>query len=390
MGCGASTANAGRSYPESGKKLRDDAALEDVYDLGGVLGEGGYSTVRVATHRETGEQFACKVITLPKAGRGNDDCTVPSRESVMKEIDALLDLDHPNVVGLKEYFVDQSKVYLITELLRGGALLEAVLEKGHYSEADARAVFRQLILAIQYLHSQGVVHRDVKLDNLLLVSPGDISHIKIADFGFAKKLHSGQGSAMQTVCGTSGYIAPEVIQVAMLPSGDVRSTWDQKQQHYGVVLYMLLAGSPPFFDASEPRLLRSIMHAKYDFDTEAWEPVSGEAKDLIRKLLVVDPAQRLTCEQVLQHPWMSQVLDEGAQLPATAAAIKQELTRRRSSNRSGTLQQRIEEALRETPSGSRAATPAVSASVTPLRSDMQAAAAAALAEAGGPSPQRHT
>jgi calcium/calmodulin-dependent protein kinase I len=355
--------------------------------------QAGYSTVRVATHRESGEQFACKVVTLPKAGR-NTDCTMPCRETVMKEIDALLDLDHPNVVGLKEYFVDQSKVYLITELLRGGALLEAVLEQGHYSEADARTVFRQLIMAIQYLHSQGVVHRDVKLDNLLLVSPGDISRIKIADFGFAKKLQGGRGNAMQTVCGTSGYIAPEVIQVAMLPSGDMRSTWEQKQQHYGppcdlwsagVVLYMLLAGSPPFFDASEPRLLRSIMQAKYDFDTAAWDPVSGEAKDLIRKLLVVDPAQRLTCEQVLQHPWMSKVLDGGAQLPATAAAIKHELTRRRSSNRSGTLQQRIEDALRETPAGSRAATPAVSASVTPSRLDMQAAAAAAVKETTAPS-----
>jgi calcium/calmodulin-dependent protein kinase I len=166
MGCAGSTpakpaaaaVETEVAYPEDGKKLRRDATLEQEYDLGGQLGEGGYSRVKLATHRETGQQYAIKIIPLPKPGQSVNKY-LSNRGAIMKEIDALLDLDHPNVVGLKEYFVQNNRVYLVMELLQGGELLDSVLEQGHYSEADARTVFRQVVLAIQYIHSQGIVHR---------------------------------------------------------------------------------------------------------------------------------------------------------------------------------------------------------------------------------------
>ncbi|PRW61339.1 Pkinase-domain-containing [Chlorella sorokiniana] len=374
MGCAGSTpakpaaaaVETEVAYPEDGKKLRRDATLEQEYDLGGQLGEGGYSRVKLATHRETGQQYAIKIIPLPKPGQSVNKY-LSNRGAIMKEIDALLDLDHPNVVGLKEYFVQNNRVYLVMELLQGGELLDSVLEQGHYSEADARTVFRQVVLAIQYIHSQGIVHRDLKLDNLLLVTPGNISNIKIVDFGFARKEHAGSAGRlnnMQTVCGTPGYIAPEVIRGIMQPSGDpVKEGCEDPNHHYGppcdlwsagIVLYMLLSGMPPFYDKSEPRLLRSIISGKFSFKDPVWEPVSGEAKDLIRKLLVVDPAQRLTCEQVLEHPWM-QGSGGAEHLPRTAARIQDAITRRRSSSRL-TLQQRISEAI----DASRSVTPTVS------------------------------
>lgn len=367
MGCGASSpakasgrqpdTNVASSYPEDGKKLRLDATLEEEYELGDVLGEGGFSKVRLATHRASGEQYACKIIPLPKPGnRVNENMS--DRAAILKEIDVLLDLDHPNVVCLREYFVERNKVYLIMELLRGGELLEAVLEQGHYSENDARTIFRQLIKCLQYLHAKGVVHRDVKLDNLLLVEPRDIKHIKIADFGFAKKVSGGR-LEMKTVCGTPEYIAPEVIEKLMGPQekqlkdtyyGPPCDLWSA-----GIVLYMLLAGLPPFYDASEPRLLRAIMKGQYSFSDPVWEEVSAPAKDLIQKLLVVSPTKRLTCEQVLEHPWMSGASSHGSerQLTRTRSRMLEKLEKKRSGGQAS-LQQRISQAA----CSSAAATPA--------------------------------
>ncbi|EFN53608.1 hypothetical protein CHLNCDRAFT_32147 [Chlorella variabilis] len=387
-GCASSPAGPSKApnvyavpYPEDGKKLRTDASLEQEYELGAQIGEGGFSRVRLATHRATGQAFACKIIPLPRPGKAVNE-NLSDRAAIMKEIDALLDLDHPRVIELREYFVQQNRVHLIMELLRGGELLDAVLEQGHYSEADARTIFRQLMEALQYLHSKGVVHRDLKLDNLLLVEPGDIRSIKLADFGFAKKLHGGL-DGMKTVCGTPGYIAPEVILGIMKPSGDPQpSSVDHRYNEScdlwsaGVILYMLLAGVPPFHDKSEPRLLRSIMAGKYSLDDPVWEEISGEAKDLVSKLLVVDPASRLTCQQVMEHPWMTRPAEAGReqQLTRTTARIQDAITKRdSSSSMRGTLKKRISDAI--------------SASASPSTNALKAAALAAVAGSLPASPQ---
>lgn len=234
---------------------------------------------------------------------------------MLREIDVLLDLDHPNIVGLREYFVHNDKVYLIMELLRGGELLDAVNTRGQYGEADARTIFRQLIEGVQYLHSRGVVHRDLKLDNLLLVNKGDITTVKIADFGVARKLHPAQGlSQMRTMVGTPQYMAPEIIcsskrQITTSHSsvyGPACDLWS-----CGVILFMLLGGYPPFWDDSHPMLLRKIAVGAFRYSDPVWKSVSWQAKDLISRLLVVDPAKRLTVEQVLAHPWMALQVEMG-------------------------------------------------------------------------------
>ncbi|KAI3424231.1 hypothetical protein D9Q98_009587 [Chlorella vulgaris] len=397
MGCGASTPSQTvnptvaeePAYPLDGKKLRTDATLEEVYELGAQIGEGGFSRVRLATHKATGQQYACKIIPLPKPGKAVNE-HLSDRASIMKEIDALLDLDNPHVISLHEYFVQQNKVFLIMELLQGGELLDAVLEQGHYSEADARTIFRQLIQAIQYLHSRGVVHRDLKLDNLLLAATGDITQIKLADFGFAKKLPGETLDSMKTVCGTPGYIAPEVILGVMQPSGDPAP--DGKDHYYGppcdlwsagVILYMLLAGVPPFHDKSEPRLLRSIIAGKFSMEDSVWTPVSNEAKELVSQLLVVDPSKRLTCEQVLAHPWMTRTPEAGVeqQLTQTAARIQDAITRRNS--KTAPLQKRISDAISAsaTPSTSRLKASAMAAAAgSPLSSPRPSREATALAQ----------
>lgn len=279
--------------------------------------------MKLCTHRQTGQQYACKVMSLPPPGKapGSNDNT---REDIFKEIDIHLGLEHPNVIFLKEYFEEADKVYLIMELLEGGELLEAVLEKGHYSEDDARICFVQIMKGIMYLHNRGIVHRDLKLENLLLVAPKDISQIKIADFGLAK---NAAANAMTTVCGTPQYVAPEVIRGGRnVQYGPACDLWSM-----GVILFILLGGYPPFYDESEPRLFDKIRKGKYDFNDKVWTAISPEAKDLIKGLLVVDPSKRLTCEQVMAHPWITagtKPHPEKANLLATTSKMRNSMRAR--------------------------------------------------------------
>lgn len=276
-----------------------------MYKIGKTLGTGGFSVVKLATDRASGEVWACKIMTLPPPGRKAGDGET-TREEILKEINILMSLSHDNVIFLKEYFEEPGRVYIIMEYLGGGELLEALLskEKGadgleaHYSEADARVMFRQLIAGVKYLHDAGIVHRDLKLENLLLSKKGDTGSIKIADFGLAKKVAT---AALSTICGTPQYVAPEVIRGGSTPYtyGPECDLWS-----CGVILFILLGGYPPFYDDSEPKLFRKIRAGKYNMEDPVWDLVSDEAKDLIAQLLRVEPGERLTVDQVLAHPWM--------------------------------------------------------------------------------------
>lgn len=278
-----------------GSKLRTDCKVRDVYRLSKTIGTGGFSVVKLAIDKRTNKEYACKIMALPPAGQqvGENEST---REDIFKEIDILCGLNHENVIYLREYFEEGDKVYLITELLTGGELLDAVLQRGNYTESEARNCFVQLLRGIEYLHSRHVVHRDLKLENLLLASPDDMTKIKIADFGLAKKAVGD----MHTICGTPQYVAPEVIKgTPGLVYGPGVDMWGA-----GVVLYILLGGYPPFWSESEPLLFELIRKGAFTFNDPVWKTVSDSAKDLICQLLVVDPAMRLTSSQALKHPWV--------------------------------------------------------------------------------------
>ena len=287
---GAAASKAPASQGAAKDPKRNVRAL---YDFGEMLGKGGFAEVRLATEKATGKQVAMKIMTLPANPRSVDDNT---REDVMKEINLLTGLDHPNIVKLYEYFDEKKKFYLSTELMRGGELLKSVIEKERYGENDAKQCFVQMLRGIQYLHENKITHRDLKLENLMLDEKGS-NVVKIVDFGLAKRA---QETIMDTVCGTPQYVAPEVI------SGDDTSVYDNKVDMWsaGVVLYVLLGGYPPFYDENEPRLFQKIANGIYDFDDDVWEVVSEDAKDLIRGLLTVNPAKRLDATQALQHKWV--------------------------------------------------------------------------------------
>ena len=306
MGCGKSKEPTGYNDAEhevsaststETKSARE--RVKDLYMIGTSLGSGGFAVVKEATHRETGRSVAIKIINLP---RGDTPDAVQARNDVKREIAVLQELKCPQIMDLLEVFVDDKKAYMVCEVIRGGELLQAVIDAERYGEEEAKVCFAQLIIGLQYLHAHGIIHRDIKLENILLEREGDISRVKIADFGLAKKAAD---TAMQTICGTPQYVAPEILNAKI----DQRYDTGADMWSAGVCLFILLGGYPPFYDEQEARMFRDIKAGNFSFDdtaenAEIWRAVSDDAKDLIKKLLCVDPTARPTATDVLSHPWI--------------------------------------------------------------------------------------
>ncbi|XP_012678627.1 calcium/calmodulin-dependent protein kinase type IV [Clupea harengus] len=264
---------------------RRDVTMEDFYTMGAELGRGATSVVYRCEEKETEKPFAAKVLkkTIDK-------------KIVRTEIGVLLRLSHPNIIRLKEIFETETEISLILELVTGGELFDRIVERGYYSERDAAHVIKQILEAVAYLHKNGVVHRDLKPENLLYADMSLDAPLKIADFGLSKIID--EQVTMKTVCGTPGYCAPEILRGnAYGPEVDMWSV--------GVILYILLCGFEPFFDPRGDQYMYSrILNCDYEFVSPWWDDVSLNAKDLVSKLIVQDPHQRLTVDQALQHPWV--------------------------------------------------------------------------------------
>lgn len=230
-----------------------------------------------------------KVISL------NDENHV-EKKIVRTEIGILLRLKHPNIVQLKDIFETETHLYIILELVKGGELFERIVERGFYTEKDAAAAVKELCEAVAYLHENDIVHRDLKPENLLYASETDDSVLKLADFGLSKML--APEVVMQTVCGTPGYCAPEVLLGKQY--GREVDMWA-----VGVIAYILLCGFEPFYDErGDQAMFRRILKCDFEFVSPWWNDVSLSAKNLVSKLIVLDPSKRLTAKQALQHPWV--------------------------------------------------------------------------------------
>jgi len=277
-----------RDAPLKTEDSTSGKAFSEIYDLKKKLGEGAFSVVKEAAHKKTKVSYAIKIVT--KAKLTEDD-----EEALKDEISILKDFDNQHVIRLYDVFNENLYYYLVTERMMGGELFDRVVKKAYYNEKEARDVCKILFMAIEYCHSKQVAHRDLKPENLLLVSNDDDSQLKIADFGFAKKVTS--ESCLTTQCGTPGYVAPEILEnVAYGTKSDMWSL--------GVITYILLGGYPPFIEKNQRNLFRKIRQGDYKFHDEYWGNVSHDAKDLIKKLLTVDPSKRLSAKEALQTKWM--------------------------------------------------------------------------------------
>mmetsp|Transcript_17209 Transcript_17209/g.25496 ORF Transcript_17209/g.25496 Transcript_17209/m.25496 type:complete len:646 (+) Transcript_17209:101-2038(+) len=272
------------------RSIREPAQQQfnDVYRIGEVLGKGAFSTVRLATRHSDGKKFAIKVVSRRK---------LPAIDEAALRLEAkvLVALDHPNIVRLFGWFEEKDAFYVPLEYCEGGDLFTRVVERSCYTEKDARDLVRLLLEALKYCHERGIMHRDLKPENLLLTSKKDDANIKIADFGFAKVADIPK--AQHTQCGTPGYVAPEILK--RQPYGMEVDMWS-----VGVICYILLGGYPPFHDDNQVRLFMKIKKGSFTFHPKYWDSVSSDAKDLIRKMLVVDPKMRITAAEALQHPWI--------------------------------------------------------------------------------------
>jgi len=226
---------------------------------------------------------------------------------IKSEVDILKSVQHPYIVQCFDAVDSPDKMYLVMEIMKGGELFDRIVDKGHFTEADAAGVTAKLFSAIKYLHDKNIAHRDLKPENLLMADDTPDSEVKITDFGLSKAFDE-QTQVMQTPCGTPGYIAPEVL---------VMKGYDKQCDVWslGVIVYILLCGFPPFYADNDAQLFEKIKRGEFEFLRPYWDPISDSAKDFIRQMLRVDPKQRITCDQALAHPWLA----EGTKsLPTTA------------------------------------------------------------------------
>ncbi|XP_062841637.1 ribosomal protein S6 kinase alpha-3 isoform X1 [Trichomycterus rosablanca] len=267
---------------------RSTSLFSDSYEVKEDIGVGSYSICKRCVQKNTGMEYAVKIINKAK-------------RDPTEEVDILLRYgQHPNIITLKDVYNDGRSVYLVTELLKGGELLDKILRQKFFSEREASAVLYTITKTVEYLHAQGVVHRDLKPSNILYVDEsGNPESIRICDFGFAKQLRAENGLLM-TPCYTANFVAPEVLKKQGYDAAcDIWSL--------GVLLYTMLTGFTPFANGpgdTPEEILARIGSGKFSLTGGYWNSVSAEAKDLVSKMLHVDPHQRLTAAQVLRHPWI--------------------------------------------------------------------------------------
>lgn len=223
------------------------------------------------------------------------------------EMNILSQLDHESIMEIYAVYTLPDKLFMVTEYLRGGELLTAICKRDHYHERDARRVMWQVTSALQYMHARRVIHRDIKPMNLILTERTLESPVKIADFGFAAIDSDEIRRPGRFLCGTPGYIAPEVLTYRSYSTKV--DMWS-----LGIVLYVLLSGYMPF--PTDENGEEHVKRGRIVFPPARFARVSHGAKDLIQRLLMVDPEQRLSATQVLQHPWMQQYTHERQRLQA--------------------------------------------------------------------------
>ncbi|KAL4492626.1 hypothetical protein ABPG72_007739 [Tetrahymena utriculariae] len=265
-----------------------------------ILGHGHYGTVRLANHLiNKSKKYAVKTISKTKIKK--------DLHLFRRELEILKSLDHPNVIKFYETYQDKKYFHLVMEYCSGGELLHRIAQDKMASEEKMVKIMKKIFLGVKYLHEKGICHRDLKPENFLFSNNSELSEIKIIDFGLSTYIDEIEneddngffGNDLQTICGTANYLAPEVIKGKYDKRCDIWSL--------GVLLYFLLCGELPFTGNTNTQIFDKILNQKVEFQGNNWKKVSKEAKDLVKKLLVVNPVDRLTLDQVLKHPWITKL-----------------------------------------------------------------------------------
>ena len=260
------------------------------YEFDRFIGRGHFGMVRLCYDRIHSIKYAVKIV---------DKHRILDRTRLAREVSILHSLGrHPHICYLVEVFEDESSIYLVQEYCAGGDLLKKIVEEGKWTQERAGKVLQQVGMAMKYLHEKGIIHRDIKPDNVMLVDNSDDSDVKLIDFGLAQLVE--QGKFTNTMCGTWAYYAPEVVS---------QKPYDHRVDIWalGVLMFILLAGYHPFDiqgDSNKATVLQKILKCDFSFNDPVWNSVDSKGKNIISALLKVDPDERMTLDQFLAQDYI--------------------------------------------------------------------------------------
>ncbi|CAD8051703.1 unnamed protein product [Paramecium primaurelia] len=263
--------------------------ISKIYQFGKVLGAGSFGKVVTARMiKNLEKQFAIKIIEKTK---------VKGREDILaNEIYMLQRLDHPNIIKFHEVYQNKQNFYICMDYCRGGELVEWIPKKyKSFHEQNIQELMKKIVSAVSYIHDQGIVHRDIKAENIMITSKKDDGEPKLIDFGLANKFDTSHLKRLKSFAGTPMYMAPEVIKGSYDEKCDIWSL--------GVLLFTLLSGHLPFHGETKEELYDNIQKANISFTSTIWSHISSEAKDLIKKMLSKQPGLRPNSKEVLKHSW---------------------------------------------------------------------------------------
>ncbi|XP_055959480.1 obscurin-like [Patella vulgata] len=279
-----------------------NANIEDYYYVMEELGRGRHGVVRRVIEKSTGAEFAAKFITVREDGE---------KDFFKNELETLRLLSHKNILALHDAYETPKNLIIVTELLSGGNLVDHAIDQNNWTENDAAATVKKLLNTLGHIHSRNILHLDIKPSNILFPTK-DSNEIKLIDFGFARKIPSTNEVWMNY--GTPDFASPESVNNELITTAS--DIWS-----VGALVYTLLSGTTPFQADSEPEILERIMEGKLIF-VPVFDKFSKEAKDFISKLLVVEPTDRLSLEECLNHPWITNVSTDGTGLKLDTNNLK--------------------------------------------------------------------
>jgi serine/threonine protein kinase len=290
------------------RKVVGYSNLFDFYNFEDNLGKGQFGLVKLASHKKTGKKVAIKTVH-------KKDMKPIEIYQQRREIDVLKMCQHPNIVSLIDLFDNSDFYYIVLEYMQGKDLFDYIQFRNFKIPEDrVKELAYQIGIAIKYIHSYGIVHRDLKLENVMMSDNTEASVPKLVDFGLAKMI--GPNEKADEPFGTLGYVAPEVLRKE--PYSFSCDVWS-----FGCIIYALLSGSLPFDHESQKETIRMTLENKLEFDLPCWTKISDMCKDLLTKLLMKDPKKRITLEAALKHPWFKGVNTNQIGLVTNKAASQQ-------------------------------------------------------------------
>lgn len=277
-----------------GRSYNHISDVTDKYEFGQVLRAKEFCELCLVKERQTDKVFVCKKF-LKKDGR-------KVRKAAKNEIMILKLVNHPNILQLIDTYETRKEYFIIQELATGGDVFDWILDQGNYTERDASNVIRQVLEAVAYLHSLNIVHRNLKLENLMYYTENNHNKVVLRDF-YLSRFENGP---ITEPCGTPEYLAPEVV--ARHRYGRPVDCWA-----VGVIMYILLSGNPPFYDETEEEntdlhnriIFCRIVAGEFEFDSPYWDDISPAAKELVCRLMEVDQMLRITAQDALWHEWIA-------------------------------------------------------------------------------------